>query len=131
MSAAGEMADNSNTNQSVVSDGLDDSDSKGASGNGSSHGSNHGTRLTRSRANQGTPGPNDQGNDSPSKNYIILVRVRVRLDDRDSKGACGNGSNHGSNHGTRLIRSRANQGTPGPYDQGDDSPSKNYIMYYS
>ena len=81
MSASGEMADNSNTNQSVVSDGLDDSDSKGASGNGSSHGSNHGTRLTRSRANQGTPGPNDQGNDSPSKNYIILVRVRVRLDD--------------------------------------------------
>ena len=49
MSASGEMADNSNTNQSVVSDGLDDSDSKGASGNGSSHGSNHGTRLTRSR----------------------------------------------------------------------------------
>ena len=73
MSASGEMADNSNTNQSVVSDGLDDSDSKGASGNGSSHGSNHGTRLTRSRANQGTPGPNDQGNDSPSKNYIILL----------------------------------------------------------
>ena len=72
MSASGEMADNSNTNQSVVSDGLDDSDSKGASGNGSSHGSNHGTRLTRSRANQGTPGPNDQGNDSPSKNYIIF-----------------------------------------------------------
>ena len=71
MSASGEMADNSNTNQSVVSDGLDDSDSKGASGNGSSHGSNHGTRLTRSRANQGTPGPNDQGNDSPSKNFII------------------------------------------------------------
>jgi len=65
-SASGEMAENSNTNQSaMMSEGHDDSDSKGASGNGSSHSSIHGTRLTRSRANQGTPGPNDQGNDSP------------------------------------------------------------------
>ena len=68
------MADNSNTNQSAASEGLEDSDSKGAgSGNGSSHGgSNHGTRLTRSRANQGTPGPNDQGNDSPSEFFKVF-----------------------------------------------------------
>ena len=64
-STSAEMAENSNTNQSAVSEGLDDSAS--ASGNGSSHSSSHGTRLTRSRANQGTPGPNDQGNDSPRK----------------------------------------------------------------
>ena len=29
--------------------------------------SNSNTRLTRSRANQGTPGPGDQANDSPRK----------------------------------------------------------------
>merc|ERR1719510_2871795 len=62
-SVTAEMVENSNTNQSTASEGgPEDSDSKGGSGH-SSHGS--GTRLTRSRANQGTPGPNEQGNDSP------------------------------------------------------------------
>ena len=53
--------------------------SKGASGNGSSHSSIHGTRLTRSRANQGTPGPNDQGNDSPSKIKISIFEASRTL----------------------------------------------------
>ena len=44
------------------------------------------------------------------------------MEDNDSKGASGN--SHNSSHGTRLTRSRANQGTPGPSEQGSDSPSK-------
>merc|ERR1711935_527249 len=93
MSASGEMADNSNTNQSVVSDGLDDSDSKGASGNGSSHGSNHGTRLTRSRANQGTPGPNDQGNDSPRESTGMNQCENANLEAPTNKEVVATNSN--------------------------------------
>ena len=65
-----ELAENTNQSSSTL-EGLEDNDSKGASGN--SHNSSHGTRLTRSRANQGTPGPSEQGSDSPSKlkNYLI------------------------------------------------------------
>ena len=36
---------------------------------GNSNHSNSNTRLTRSRANQGTPGPGDQANDSPRKYF--------------------------------------------------------------
>ena len=59
-----DLAENTNQSSSTL-EGLEDNDSKGASGN--SHNSGHGTRLTRSRANQGTPGPSEQGSDSPSK----------------------------------------------------------------
>lgn len=57
-----DLAENTNQSSSTL-EGLEDNDSKGASGN--SHNSGHGTRLTRSRANQGTPGPSEQGSDSP------------------------------------------------------------------
>ena len=63
------MTENASSNQTSMPEGMDDNDSKGTgSGSNAGHsGGSHGTRLTRSRANQGTPGPNDQGNDSPSK----------------------------------------------------------------
>ena len=67
-----EATDMGSTNPSSVanSDGFDDDSSKG----GNSNHSNSNTRLTRSRANQGTPGPGDQANDSPRKyfKYFLL-----------------------------------------------------------
>jgi len=68
-----EATDMGSTNPSSVanSDGFDDDSSKG----GNSNHSNSNTRLTRSRANQGTPGPGDQANDSPrdsSLNHLAL-----------------------------------------------------------
>jgi len=108
MSASGEMADNSNTNQSVVSDGLDDSDSKGASGNGSSHGSNHGTRLTRSRANQGTPGPNDQGNDSPRESTGLNQCENANLEAPTNKEVVATNSNIASQSNSQSSSSHMN-----------------------
>lgn len=70
--SAAEMS-SENTNQSVASgEGMDDNDSKSAS---NSERGTLGTRLTRSRANQGTPGPSDQGNDSPRKFEILLLVI--------------------------------------------------------
>lgn len=51
----------------TASDAFEDTDSKG--GNNSS--STLGTRLTRSRANQGTPGPGDQAGDSPGNIFYL------------------------------------------------------------
>ena len=70
-----EATDMGSTNPSSVanSDGFDDDSSKG----GNSNHSNSNTRLTRSRANQGTPGPGDQANDSPRKysKYFFIILV--------------------------------------------------------
>ena len=71
-----EAIDMGSTNPSSVAnsgDGFDDDSSKG----GNSNHSNSNTRLTRSRANQGTPGPGDQANDSPRKysKYFFIILV--------------------------------------------------------
>lgn len=92
--SSSDMAENSNANQGTSNDALDDSEFKGSTGSGANHGSAHGTRLTRSRANQGTPGPNDTGNDSPSMslhlmrfnlNFIIYVLAHLDEHGHDQK----------------------------------------------
>ena len=60
----GDSTDAANLNPS--SSATPDFDEDSSKGGNSNHSSTN-TRLTRSRANQGTPGPGDQANDSPRK----------------------------------------------------------------
>lgn len=78
-----ESADMPSTNPSSDSrDGFDeDSCSKG----GNSNHSSSNTRLTRSRANQGTPGPGDQANDSPRMCNVRIICSVVIVEIRRKK----------------------------------------------
>jgi len=106
--SSSDMAENSNANQGTSNDALDDSEFKGSTGSGANHGSAHGTRLTRSRANQGTPGPNDTGNDSPRETGMNQCE-NANLEPPTSKeNVAASSSNPGSQSNSQSSSSNMN-----------------------